>query len=55
MDDGGFAAAVQCHVCGFEQPTERGFDDERTAREAAIHAWLDGTEPFPSSPRLARA
>ncbi|MBB3019517.1 rubredoxin [Microvirga lupini] len=43
-DDGGFAAAVQCHVCGFEKPTDRGFEDEQTAREAATHAWFDGTD-----------
>jgi rubredoxin len=43
-DDGGFAAAVQCHVCGFEKPTDRGFEDEQTAREAAAHAWFDGTD-----------
>ncbi len=51
-DDGGFTAAVQCHVCGFEQPTKRGFKDEQTAREAAIHDWLDETEPLPSSTRV---
>ena len=33
-----FTAAVQCHVCGFEKPTDHGFEDEQTAREAAIHA-----------------
>ena len=49
-DDGGFAAAVQCHVCGFEQPTDRGFEDERTACEAAIQAWFEGTEPL--TPRI---
>lgn len=43
-DDGCFAAAVQCHVCGFEKPTERGFEDEQSACEAAIHDWLEGTE-----------
>jgi rubredoxin len=43
-DDGGFTAAVQCHVCGFEKPTDRGFEDEQTAREAATHAWFDGTD-----------
>ncbi len=48
--DGCFAATVQCHVCGFEPPTERGFEDEQTAREAAAHAWLEGTEPLPSIP-----
>ena len=46
---GSFAAAVQCHVCGFEQPTDRDFKDEQTAREAAIHDWLDGTELLPSN------
>jgi hypothetical protein len=51
-DDGGFAAAVQCHVCGFEKPTYGGFEDEQTAREAAIHDWLDGMEPLPSSTRI---
>ncbi len=45
-----FAASVQCHVCGFEKPTDHGFEDEQTAREAATHAWLEGTEP--STPRL---
>ena len=54
-NDGCFAAAVQCHVCGFEQPTERGFEDEQTAPEAATHSWLNGTEPLPSSPRIARS
>jgi hypothetical protein len=44
MDDGCFTAAVQCHVCGFEQPTDRGFEDEQRAREAATHAWFEGTE-----------
>jgi hypothetical protein len=53
-DDGCFAAAVQCHVCGFEKPTDRGFEDEQTAREAATQAWLEGTEPLPSTPRVAR-
>jgi hypothetical protein len=51
-DDGGFTATVQCHVCGFEQPTDRGFKDEQTAREAATHAWLDDPEPNPSTPRV---
>ena len=51
-DDLNFAAPVQCHVCGFEQPTDRGFEDEQTAREAAIHAWFEGTEPFPSPTRV---
>ena len=50
-DDGCFAAAVQCHVCGFEKPTERGFEDEQTAREAAVHDWLEGTEPLSLSRR----
>jgi hypothetical protein len=50
--DGGFAAAVQCHVCGFEKPTERGFEDEQAAREAAINDWLDGTESLPSPPHV---
>jgi hypothetical protein len=50
-DDGCFAAAVQCHICGFEKPTENGFEDEQTAREAATHAWLEGTEPLPSTPQ----
>ena len=49
-NDGCFAAAVQCHVCHFEPPTERGFEDKQTAREAATHAWLDGTEPLPLIP-----
>jgi hypothetical protein len=48
---GWFAAAVQCHVCGFEKPTDRGFEDEQAAREAAIHDWLEGAEPLPSTPR----
>ena len=52
-NDGCFAA-VQCHVCGFEQPTYRGFEDEQTAREAATHAWLEGTEPLPPPARIAR-
>jgi len=50
--DGGFAAAVQCHVCGFEKTTERGFEDEQAAREAAINDWLDGREILPSPPRV---
>ncbi|ANY81211.1 hypothetical protein BB934_25820 [Microvirga ossetica] len=49
--DGGFAATVQCHVCGFETITDNGFQDERTAREAATHAWLEGTELLPLAPR----
>jgi hypothetical protein len=49
--DGGFTAAVQCHVCGFEQPTDCGFKDEQTAREAAIHAWFEGTELLPLTSR----
>jgi uncharacterized Zn finger protein len=51
-DDGGFAAAVQCHVCGFEKPTDHKIEDEQTAREAAAHAWLMGTESLPSAPRM---
>jgi hypothetical protein len=51
-NDGGFAAAVQCHVCGFEKPTDRDFEDKQTAREAATLAWLEGTEPLPSPPRI---
>lgn len=51
-NDGCFAAAVQCHVCGFEKPTDRGFEDEQAAREAAIHDWLDGTESLPSPPHV---
>jgi rubredoxin len=50
-NDGGFAAAVQCHVCGFETIAAEGFQDERTAREAATHAWLELTEPLPLAPR----
>jgi hypothetical protein len=46
-NDGCFAAAVQCHVCGFEKVTDRGFEDERTAREAATLAWLEETELLP--------
>ena len=52
VDDGGFTAAVQCHVCGFEQTTNRGFKDEQTAREAATHAWLEGAEFLPAAPRV---
>jgi hypothetical protein len=51
MGNGAFTAAVQCHVCGFEQPTDRDFEDEQTAREAATCAWLEGAEP-PSPPRI---
>jgi hypothetical protein len=51
-NDGGFTAAVQCHVCGFEKPTDRGFKDEQSAREAAIQDWLEGTEPLPSTHHL---
>jgi hypothetical protein len=47
-NDGGFAAAVQSHVCGFEKPTDHGFEDEQTAREAA-NAWFEGTELLPST------
>jgi hypothetical protein len=50
-DDGCFAAAVQCHVCGFEKPTDRDFHDEQTAREAAIHDWIEDTSPLPSTRR----
>jgi uncharacterized Zn finger protein len=50
--DGAFAATVQCHVCGFEKPTKRGFEDEQTAREAAIQDWLEGTEAPPSTPHM---
>jgi hypothetical protein len=46
-NDGCFAAAVQCHVCGFEKVTDGGFEDERAAREAATLAWLEGTELLP--------
>ena len=53
-DDGGFTAAVQCHVCGFEKPTERGFADEQTAREAATQAWLEEVEPLASLSRVPR-
>ena len=42
----------QCHVCGFEKPTDRGFEDEQTAREAAILDWMEGTGPLPSTPRV---
>ncbi|ANY84671.1 hypothetical protein BB934_41665 (plasmid) [Microvirga ossetica] len=49
--DRGFTAAVQCHVCGFEKRTDRGFEDEQAAREAAIHDWIEGTELLPSAPR----
>jgi hypothetical protein len=51
MDDGCFAATVQCHVCGLEQPTAHGFENEHTAREAATQAWLERTEPMPSAPQ----
>jgi uncharacterized Zn finger protein len=51
-DDGGFAAAVQCYVCGFEKPTDHGFEDEQTAREATTHAWFEGTKALPSTPRM---
>jgi hypothetical protein len=50
-NDGCFAAAVQCHVCGFETITDYGFQDERTAREAATHAWFEGSDPLPLTPR----
>ena len=53
-NDGCFAA-VQCHVCGFEQLTDRGFVDEQTAWEVATHAWWEGTEPLPSTSRVARS
>jgi len=49
-DDGCFAAAVQCHVCGLETVANGDFQDEQTAREAATHAWLEGTEPLPLAP-----
>jgi hypothetical protein len=39
-DDGRFAAAVQCHVCGYEKPTTEGFEDEQAAREAAKREWV---------------
>jgi hypothetical protein len=45
-DDGGFAAAVRCHVCGLEKLTALGFEDEQTARETATHAWFEGTDPL---------
>jgi hypothetical protein len=48
-NDGCFAAAVQCHVCGFEMPTDRDFQDERAACEAATRAWLESTECLPST------
>ena len=48
-DDGFFTASVQCHVCGFEKCTDQGFQDERTAREAATQSWGDGTEPNTTS------
>jgi hypothetical protein len=48
--DGCFAAAVQSHVCGFEKTTDHSFQDEQTAREAATHAWLEGTEPLALAP-----
>jgi hypothetical protein len=54
-DEGFFAATVQCHVCGFEKPSDGGFEDEQTAREAATHAWLEGTEPLPSIPPVVRS
>ena len=54
-DEGVFAATVQCHVCGFEKPTERGFEDEQTAREAATHSWLGGPEPLSSIPPVVRS
>jgi hypothetical protein len=50
-NDGCFAAAVQCHVCGFEKTTDRDFQDEQTAREAAIHDWTEDTGPLPSTRR----
>ena len=46
--DGYFTASVQCHVCGFEKGTDQGFQDERTACEAATQSWGDGTEPIAS-------
>ena len=46
-NDGGFAATVQCHVCGFEKPTDRDFEDEQTAHEAATLAWLGARSPSP--------
>jgi hypothetical protein len=39
--DGRYAAAVQCHVCGYEELTSRGFEDERAAREAATRQWFN--------------
>ena len=54
-NDGGFAAAVQCHVCGYEKPTDRDFEDEQAAREAATDAWLEGTDPIPSTRRVAQS
>ncbi len=42
-NDGRFAAAVQCHVCGYEKPTKVAFDDEQTAREAATREWFEAT------------
>ena len=39
-DDGRFAAAIQCHVCGYEKPTTEGFEDEQAAREAAQREWF---------------
>jgi hypothetical protein len=45
-DDGGFAAAVRCHVCSFGQLTDLGFEDEQTARAAATHGWFEGTDPL---------
>jgi rubredoxin len=50
-NDGCFAAAVQCHVCGFETITDNGFQDERTAREAATHAWFEESDPLLLTPR----
>jgi hypothetical protein len=53
--DGYFTAAVQCHVCGLEQPTDRDFEDEQAAREAATDAWLEGTDSIPSTCRVAQS
>jgi hypothetical protein len=44
-NNGCFTAAVQCHVCGFAQPIDRGFDDAQTARNAAT--MLDWRERSP--------
>lgn len=39
-EDGHFEAAVQCHVCGYEKPTDSSYENEQAAREAAIRDWF---------------